>query len=116
MYLAVYGSLRRGAQSDGLLKDFEYIGEDKVHGKLYKCGWFPGVVLGGDSEVVVEVFKGDDFAVIDIYEGCHDNSEESLFLRVPATTISGKTCVIYVPNFDVHPEDIIPSGDWLNDS
>jgi gamma-glutamylcyclotransferase (GGCT)/AIG2-like uncharacterized protein YtfP len=96
--LYVYGTLRTGKAEAQILK-----------GKMYDLGWFPGVILGGPDDVVVERIEVDDLQRIDRYEGYReDDPEGSLYIRVPY-----KDGYIYEYNRSVANDFVIASGDWL---
>lgn len=83
----------------------------KVKGKMYDLGWFPGVILGGDEDVVCEKIEVDDWGSIDYYEGFYENNPEgSLYLRVPF-----EDGFIYEFNQKINDPNAqhVPSGDWL---
>ena len=98
--ILVYGTLRPFTNTDVV----------KVSGKLYDLGWFPGIVLGGDSEVTCERIKVDDNRLrqLDAYEGYDPYYPEgSLYIRKKI----GDDW-IYVYNHPVEGYDLIESGDW----
>ena len=74
--LAVYGTLRPGASNAAVLAD---VAGDWQRGRLRATrsddGWhgYPGVVRGGDEEIVVDVLRADDLAAhldrLDAFEG-----------------------------------------------
>lgn len=98
-YLYTYGTLRPG--------DKETV---TVKGRLYDLGWFPGIILGGDDDVVCEKIEVKDWAAVDRYEGYReDDKENSLYIRVPH-----EDGFIYEYNRPVNPVKLIQSGDWLD--
>ena len=119
MILAVYGTLRRGGPANHLLRGASYLGKDKIPGKLYNLGSFPGYRAEGDGSVVVDLYKlperfADMLGAIDRYEGCYPSTpDQSLYNRRSVTTLSGKLSVVtYAYKFPSTNE--IPSGDWFD--
>ena len=95
----VYGTLRPG--------NSEIV---KVKGNLYDLGWFPGIKLGGNNEVVCERIEVEDLAAVDRYEGYFpDDLDASLYIRRPF--LDG---YIYEFARDVNPVKQVLSGDWLD--
>lgn len=102
--LYAYGTLRHQLY-DPLVGDLV-----KVKGTLYNIGWFPGIILGGNNDVVCEKIVVDSWDHFDAYEGYYeDDKKNSLYLRVPI--LDGQ---IYVFNRSIEGKPIITSGDWFN--
>jgi gamma-glutamylcyclotransferase (GGCT)/AIG2-like uncharacterized protein YtfP len=120
----VYGTLRKGERAD-LSKHshqfcVDFISPDAINGSLYHLGAFPGVkipdgLVGFDgSKPVVrgETFRIRDASImvlLDHYEGY-----PTLYDRMKVTTERGREAWVYTYNPPVHPEQLIPSGDWKN--
>lgn len=123
----VYGTLRRGERAD-LTKQFyaygvDLLGPDRINGKLYHLGSFPGVKLSalGDFDPAVPVVVGEAFrihdasivAILDAYEGYQsENPTTGLYDRCQIQTERGRTVWVYTFNGMVIPEQQIESGDW----
>jgi len=110
--LFVYGTLRRGSRNqfaEMLAQRGRYAGEDRVHGRLYDFGRYPGA-RPEDGSITGEVFQLLDpaatLAALDEYEGPE-------FERAQTRTTSGLHCWIYwyVGHSRGTP---IATGDWFN--
>lgn len=123
--IAVYGTLRYGGPANRLMLGAKRIGRDRIKGKLYRVGWFPGVKLtpnDEDLEVIVDVYELPEkepnkfLEQIDLYEGFRDGRpEESLFVREKVLLKNmNEEVFVYVYKEDVSPEDLIANGDWLD--
>jgi gamma-glutamylcyclotransferase (GGCT)/AIG2-like uncharacterized protein YtfP len=128
--LLVYGTLRSGERMD-LQKqshnfDVSFVSKDRINGKMYSLGGFPGVkdvrigrALPFDPKlptVTGEVFKirGQSIvAILDAYEGYNaDNPEFGHYNRHQVMTERGRYVWVYTFNPAVFPEQLIESGDW----
>lgn len=97
----VYGTLRPNLGKDIV----------KIKGTLYDMGWFPAVILEGDTEVVCERITVDDdkLAGFDRYESYYEDApEKSFYIRQKI----GNDW-IYVFNSSVEGHEIVKSGDWV---
>ena len=96
--LYVYGTLRPSTLDTVIIK-----------GQLFDLGWFPGLKMDLDGEVVCNRIEVDDIEKIDRYEGYReDDHEGSLYIRRPF--LDG---YIYEFNRDVSPAARVLSGEWL---
>jgi gamma-glutamylcyclotransferase (GGCT)/AIG2-like uncharacterized protein YtfP len=123
----VYGTLRRGERAD-LAKQarnfgVDYIGVDRINGRLYHLGSFPGLkrdqteeFTAGAPVVTGEVFRIRDnsvAALMDAYESYRpDDPEHGLYNRCQVQTEEGRTAWVYTYNHPVIEEQRIPGGDW----
>ncbi len=116
--LFVYGTLRRGERADlGRNLQTDFISEDRINGKIFSVGWYPGVktnpVKSFDPEVdyvVGDVFRLRDasiIAMLDAYEGY-----PSLFGRLQTVTEAGHKVWVYTYNHEVGDHQQLPGGDW----
>jgi gamma-glutamylcyclotransferase (GGCT)/AIG2-like uncharacterized protein YtfP len=126
-YLFVYGTLRPGMaprRLAHLMKKMRYMGRASTPGRLYDLDAYPGAVLDPDcdTEIKGEVFQlpddGETLAALDTYEGFDARyPASSLFVRrrcrVTLKDDSKLVCWIYVYNWQVSPEALIRSGDYL---
>lgn len=97
----VYGTLRPGSGNTV-----------KIKGELRNIGWFPGLDINADGEVVCERIENVDdekLAAFDRYEGySEENPSNSLYIR----TKVGEDWV-YVYNSSMEGKELVPDGDWL---
>lgn len=126
-FLFVYGTLRRGQYAD-LQKqahhfNIRYCGEDRINGKLYHIGAYPGLKLVGGTDfnpklpvVTGEVFLVGDPAIgafLDAYEGYDaDNPSQGLYDRRVLSTEKDRMVWVYLYNPHVTSDQLIESGDW----
>lgn len=93
-----YGTLRPGEA-----------GTVQIPGTLYDLGWFPGIILGGESFVTCEPIEVDDIEAVDAYEGYNPRfTTESLYIRRPI--LDGW---IYEYNQEFNHKRLVACGDWL---
>lgn len=122
----VYGTLRRGERAD-LSKQFyaygvDFIAKDKINGKLYHLGGFPGVkdvssdFIQSAPCVIGEVFRIRDLsiaALLDAYESYNpDSPTTGLYNRSKVETEEGRTVWVYTYNHPVIEDQRIEGGDW----
>jgi gamma-glutamylcyclotransferase (GGCT)/AIG2-like uncharacterized protein YtfP len=127
-YVFVYGTLRRGERAD-LAKQahnfsVSYCGQDKINGKLYHLGSYPGLKLlphyiefnPTQPIVIGERFRIRDAsigAILDAYEGYDsEHPEQGLYNRVVVEAESGEQVWVYVYNPMVIEDQRIETGDW----
>ncbi len=130
-YLFVYGSLRRGCDTEMahlLRQESSFAGEASLQGKMYRVADFPGVVDSKtpDHRVAGEVVRLNEprtiLALLDAYEGCEDLDRQRSPLykreRRTATLSNGSTleCWVYLYARAVGDLSLIESGDFLADS
>jgi len=86
-HLFVYGTLRRASPhplARRLASEADFVGPGRTRGRLYKLGWYPGMILSADPGdwVIGDVYRLHDpdalLPILDEYEG-----ED--FARVAAT-------------------------------
>jgi gamma-glutamylcyclotransferase (GGCT)/AIG2-like uncharacterized protein YtfP len=125
--IAVYGTLRKGERADLARQankfDVTYLCKDRINGKLYHLGAYPGVKTESKSFdpklpcVTVEVFHIRDesiIAILDAYEGYNsDNPEHGLYNRIEVESEDGRIVWVYIYNGPVTPDQLIESGDWV---
>jgi gamma-glutamylcyclotransferase (GGCT)/AIG2-like uncharacterized protein YtfP len=119
--LAVYGTLRDGGGANGLMRGCKYLGKDKVKGKIYSFGQWPGLIKGDEGEVVVDLYEIPPelpllLSNIDRYEGYFpEQPDQSLFEREKVLTLNCKEVVwVYKYRFDCNTMPLISNGDWLS--
>lgn len=126
--ILVYGTLRKGERAD-LSSGFysygvDYLDKDKINGRLYHLGAFPGVKLDEprtefqkkEPVITGEVFRIRDqsiVAILDAYEGYRSADPDSgLYNRHQVMTAEGRKVWVYTYNHPVIEEQRIPGGDW----
>jgi gamma-glutamylcyclotransferase (GGCT)/AIG2-like uncharacterized protein YtfP len=128
-HLFVYGTLRQETRSKMhrvLARYGEFLGEATFQGKLYKVGFYPGLVPSDDPQDVVygEVYKlrRPNFVLsfLDDYEECGPRFPEPAFVRrkQAVTFKSGEVMNAWVYIFarPTRTLQIIESGDFLRKS
>jgi gamma-glutamylcyclotransferase (GGCT)/AIG2-like uncharacterized protein YtfP len=127
-YIFVYGTLRQGERADLASGFYSYgiafIDKDRINGRLYHLGAFPGVKSiiedkafdGKKSSVTGEVFRILDtsiVAILDAYEGYRPDSPSSgLYDRHQVLTEEGRQVWVYTYNHPVIEDQRISGGDW----
>lgn len=127
-FLFVYGTLRRGQraslQREAHKFDVKFCGEDRINGRMYHLGAYPGVKRIGhtvDFQDNQPLISGEIFfikhpsvvALMDAYEGYNsDDPRLGLFNRVQVEAESGKMVWVYLYNPPVTSDQLITSGDW----
>lgn len=100
--LFIYGTLRRGCRASYLMDGAVYLGTAELHGHLLYIDRYPGLILGGESKVVGEVYlvNSDHLGRLDRYEGCYETPPEYLREQVVVIDEEGleKEVATYVFN------------------
>jgi len=116
----VYGALRRGAAHGWRMERGELVGNGRVGGRLFAIDWYPGVVLGGEGEVLGEVYGADERlrGELDEFEGIGKGGErgdEYARVRVGVGMEDGSEVEawIYVYRWGVEGREEVVSGDWV---
>jgi gamma-glutamylcyclotransferase (GGCT)/AIG2-like uncharacterized protein YtfP len=129
-YLFVYGTLRPGHGGKGsrmmrkLSADAVHIGRGTVRGKLFRIGWYPGLVPSAkpDDTVTGDVFRlpraGGLLAKLDEYEDASPGRgarSEYVRRRKVVRLDNGEQIIAwtYVYNRPVLPERRIEGGDFM---
>lgn len=112
--LFVYGTLRPGHGANNFLNGrASHVGEDRIHGRMYNMGWFPGVRLDEQESIIIgDVYEIEDEglpAVLDTYEGY-----PNLYGRKLVKTEGGEDVWVYEINVVSASRPVIESGDWNN--
>lgn len=113
--LFVYGTLRQGRGNHRLLDGARFLGVRHTQPAftMVNLGSFPGVLAGGQTSIVGEVYEVTDpgmLAKIDRLEG-----HPQWYVRTPIRTIEGDDVEIYIyPSNEIHGfrQTIVESGDW----
>jgi gamma-glutamylcyclotransferase (GGCT)/AIG2-like uncharacterized protein YtfP len=118
--LFVYGLLRPGRSGFhalGLARKCDIIGRDRIHGRLYHLGHYPGLRIGKRGIVhgdVIALRDAETLAEIDAYElYVPGRPRISEYLRVPVDLIERNERVwTYEYNRPVKGKPVIASGNW----
>jgi gamma-glutamylcyclotransferase (GGCT)/AIG2-like uncharacterized protein YtfP len=118
--LFVYGLLRptqTGFQSLGLAGKVDLLGKDRMQGRLYHLGDYPGMILSEPGIVHGDVIAVDDPALmahIDAYELYEPGRPRiSEYRRVEADLLdSGERAWVYEYNRPIQGRPVIASGNW----
>ena len=108
----VYGSLRRGRRAHRLIAHARFRGEARTVAsfRLLDLGAYPGLVAGGTTSVVGEVYDIDD-ATLEVLDRFEDHPE--MYRRTPVDLDDGRTVVTYLLiDLDGGPWPEVETGDW----
>lgn len=119
----VYGTLRRGGSNHHRLDDASFVARATLPGRLYRFGWYPGLIADSSAnEVVGEIYRirSSMLPGLDHYEG-PEYCREIMNLRIlpdPDADASKHpsqhaTAWVWLWQGPVHEDQRIPSGDWL---
>lgn len=119
-FVFVYGTLRQGQVNDlsrwGGGDEARFVGADTISGRLFDCGWYPGVKDAEDFGSSEDFVKGEVFELLDDatvpgldgYEGY-----PILYDRKTVLTEGGHRAWVYTYNGPVEDSERIAGGDWL---
>ena len=116
----VYGALRKGASNDWRMKGAQWLGPAEVAGTLVKIDWYPGLVLGGGSVVLGEVYEvGPELMnELDEFEGIGlEDERNGEYHRVKAeVSFEGEPLNVWIYEWlkGVEGYSVVESGDWLD--
>ncbi|HEY1020776.1 MAG TPA: gamma-glutamylcyclotransferase [Flavisolibacter sp.] len=124
---AVYGTLRHGWGNNRILcmpggkpnGGVEYMGIMKTEPRfnMYSLGGFPGVAEGGNTAIVIEVFKVSDESIIDSvnnlegYSGMRGH-RSNWYDTVEVQTPWGTANMFTMNKLNEGGRAIVASGDW----
>lgn len=122
----VYGTLLRGCGNHDLLKGQDFLGAAKTNPEFIfvHVGGFPGLVEGGETIILGEVYEVDDDCLrrLDSLEGCNPNNpDRGMYGRLLITLEDGQEVTTYRYNVggpswssqrSVEDYEEIKSGDW----
>jgi gamma-glutamylcyclotransferase (GGCT)/AIG2-like uncharacterized protein YtfP len=116
----VYGTLRRSQRND--IYRYQpaprFVTAASISGTLYHLGAYPGVVLGGLTQVVGEVYEieAELERQLDVLEGITPKADDEYFKREITILVNGQSqrCLVY----EINPaftagKVVIASGDWV---
>jgi gamma-glutamylcyclotransferase (GGCT)/AIG2-like uncharacterized protein YtfP len=121
-YAFVYGTLRRGDDNDmnRLQPAPQFVGNASIAGVMYHFQAYPGVILGGDRQVVGEVYAITPALErqLDEIEELYPQQKDEYAKREIPVLVNGVTltCIVYEINPQyVVGKPVIASGDWVKD-
>ena len=121
MQVAVYGSLRKGLSNHRLVKDSEFKGQFETDHKynLISLGGFPGLLKGGSTSVVMEVYEVDTKTLrsLDSLEGysAQRKPSQNFYNREKIDSPLGQVSVYFLNRTDISPSTPnVDSGDWVD--
>jgi gamma-glutamylcyclotransferase (GGCT)/AIG2-like uncharacterized protein YtfP len=118
----VYGTLRRGDDNDitRLEPAPRLVGHARIKGVMYHLGGYPGMTLGGDQDIVGEVYAVGPVleAKLDAIESEYPAQADEYAKRDISVVVDGQAlaCCVYEinPAYTVG-KPVIASGDWVRD-
>ncbi len=118
----VYGTLRKGDDNDitRLEPAPRFVGTAQIKGVMHHLGGYPGVVLGGQSNIVGEVYavSAQLEAKLDAIESEYPAQSDEYAKRAITVVVGGQSlaCSVYEINpVYVVGKPVISSGDWVKD-
>jgi gamma-glutamylcyclotransferase (GGCT)/AIG2-like uncharacterized protein YtfP len=119
-YVFVYGTLRRTGSNDitRLQPAPRYVARAPLAGVLFDLGPYPGMTLGGDTQVWGEVYAIAPALerVLDEIEGLGENPTDEYIKREVMVNVSGQPlrCLVYEINGRyVRNAPTLAGGDWI---
>lgn len=114
--VAVYGSLRKGLQNHGFLKNANYLGsfETTPIFDMYSLGGYPGLIEDGSTSIKMEVYDVSDEELdrINRLEGYDPKSDDNDFYdRIRLKTPYGDAYT-YIYQGDISNRELVETGDW----
>ena len=120
----VYGTLRKTGDNDitRLLPAPRFVGTSCIKGVMVHLGGYPGVTLGGDSDIVGDIL-GEVYAVsaeleakLDAIESEYPAQSDEYIKRSVTVVVNGQSLVCSV--YEINPryavgKPCIVSGDWI---
>jgi gamma-glutamylcyclotransferase (GGCT)/AIG2-like uncharacterized protein YtfP len=118
----VYGTLRQGDDNDitRLQPAPRWVGPARIKGVMHHLGGYPGVTLGGDADVVGEVYAVSPAleAKLDAIESEYPAQADEYAKREITVLVDGQSLACFV--YEINPcyvlgKPVIASGDWVKD-
>jgi gamma-glutamylcyclotransferase (GGCT)/AIG2-like uncharacterized protein YtfP len=118
----VYGTLRQAGDNDitRLLPVPRFVGAARIKGVMVHLGDYPGVILGGDSDIIGEVYavSAELEAKLDAIESEYPAQSDEYVKRSINVVVNGQSLVCSV--YEINPryavgKPCIASGDWIKD-
>ena len=118
----VYGTLRQGDDNDitRLEPAPRKLGTARIKGVMHHLGGYPGVTLGGEADVLGEVYAVGSAleAKLDAIVSEYPAQADEYVKREITVQVNGEklTCHVYEINPSyVQGKPVIASGDWVKD-
>jgi len=116
--VAVYGSLRKKLHNHHLIESSDYLGSfssEPVY-YMYDLKSYPGIVEGGDTSILMEVYKvdSDTMKKLNLLEGYDENNLDkkyNFYNRKEINTPYGRS-YFYVYNYEIFDYKKVECGDW----
>ena len=119
-HVFVYGTLRRGGANDinRLVPAPRFVGHARLSGTLHHLGAYPGLVLGGTTQVLGEIYAIEAALepVLDRIEEVYPQNSDEYAKREVPVAVAGRelSCLVYEINpAYVRGRPVVQSGDWL---
>ena len=117
--VAVYGSLRQGMGNHGLLRSARFVGRfwTAPAYTMRSLGYFPGMIDGGDTAILCEVYDVDDntFDRLDVLESNGRYYERQRLPLVSDDPTAADTLAwVYILMPGHRAGDRVISGDWIS--
>lgn len=121
-YFFVYGTLRQGDANDitQLQPVPRFIGPACVKGVMSHLGGYPGVALGGDKNIVGEVYAVSQQLAqwLDTIESEYPEQPDAYAKRSITVEVHGHSLPCFM--YEINPaytvgKPVIASGDWVKD-
>jgi gamma-glutamylcyclotransferase (GGCT)/AIG2-like uncharacterized protein YtfP len=121
-YFFVYGTLRQGDDNDitRLQPAPRFIGPARIKGLMAHLGGYPGVTLGGDKDIIGEVYAVSQQLEqrLDAIESEYPAQPDEYAKRSISVTVHGQDLPCFV--YEINPaytvgKPSIASGDWVKD-
>jgi gamma-glutamylcyclotransferase (GGCT)/AIG2-like uncharacterized protein YtfP len=118
----VYGTLRQTGDNDitRLLPAPRFVGAARIKGVMVHLGGYPGVILGGEADIMGEVYavSAELEAKLDAIESEYPAQSDEYIKRSITVWVNGQNlaCHVYEINlrYTVGKPRIV-SGDWIKD-
>jgi gamma-glutamylcyclotransferase (GGCT)/AIG2-like uncharacterized protein YtfP len=118
----VYGTLRQGDDNDitRLQPAPRWVGPARIKGVMHHLGGYPGVTLGGNADVVGEVYAVSPAleTKLDAIESEYPAQADEYAKREITVQVDGQSLGCFV--YEINPsyvvgKPVIVSGDWVKD-
>ena len=118
--VSVYGSLRKGFANHGYLEEegVKLLGEHTTDPNftMYSLGAFPGVVVGGQTPIKIEVYEVTPAVKknLDRLEGYYGEGQRNFYDVTRINTPYGESLMYVLTPEKVRGDRKVESGDWAD--